>query len=237
MRTTRAFELASVPLLRALPPDRLEHLTPYLATATLARGSTLFREGDPTDTLWIVRDGSIALEILGLNAQRLLYGLLGPGDTVGELGLTHASTQASTALALAPTSVLRLPLSHVRSAFTDAPQAAWALCAILAEQIARSHDALRALATMNVTERVATQLCDLAERQGTPRSDGSVALAPGLTHETLAGLVGATRESVSRVMSSFRRRGLVRAGRGIYVLTNPPALQSSAARPASAPTT
>jgi len=69
-----------------------------------------------------------------------------------------------------------------------------------------------------VAARLAAVFVDLAERFGQEVADGMVRLTLPLTHDTLAGLVGAARETTSVAVQELRRRGLIAGTRGRYLV-------------------
>ena len=68
------------------------------------------------------------------------------------------------------------------------------------------------LLSLDVRGRRATALLARAERHGQPDRGGGVLIPVRLTHRDLAGMVGASRENVSRALAGFRRRGLLDYG-------------------------
>ncbi|MFO7689112.1 MAG: Crp/Fnr family transcriptional regulator, partial [Cryobacterium sp.] len=86
------------------------------------------------------------------------------------------------------------------------------------------------LALRPLTARVAGTLVKLAEAAPAPRFGQSRVVR--LTHEQLAGLLGATREATSKVMVDFAARDLIRQGRGRIVIVDPTALSGVARRTA-----
>ena len=95
------------------------------------------------------------------------------------------------------------------------PRIAIRISRILGEQVARLEERLTDLALRPLLARVASTLVRLAESQRRSRV-GHVTIR--LTHDQLAGLLGATRESTSKTMADLASRGLIRQARGRIVL-------------------
>lgn len=96
---------------------------------------------------------------------------------------------------------------------------------ILGERVAELEDRLTDLALRPLASRVAVTLLNLTRRSDT--GSGPFARAPQvrLTHEQIAGLIGATREATSRVLSDFADQGLTRQGRGRILIADPAGLR------------
>lgn len=95
------------PLLRALPRAVREGL----GTPThVPRGATLFTQGDPSDTAWILQRGVLLVERSHpLASEAQLLGVFSRGDMLGEVGLLHQTTRTATGRALTDLEVLRIP--------------------------------------------------------------------------------------------------------------------------------
>lgn len=96
-------------LFGGLEPAVLATLLPHFEPLSLAGGQTLCRRGDPADAVYVVCSGSLGAFGPGHTSQReRLLGLIGPGQTVGELGVLARSPRAATVRALRDCTLLRL---------------------------------------------------------------------------------------------------------------------------------
>lgn len=177
----------------------------------LAAGETLYHQGDAAESAFLVTSGLLALAVGGTPGRERLVDLAGPGDVAGAASRFQAR-YLDTASALGPgTRVVALPLS-------DGPEAAREL---LERAAARRLERLtRRLGWEGapVAARLAAVFVDLAERFGQEVADGMVRLTLPLTHDTLAGLVGAARETTSVAVQELRRCGLIAGTRGRYLV-------------------
>ena len=165
-------------------------------------------QGEPYPDAWVVRYGALLMEVVDPDGHRLALDVLGPGDLVGGPSgwAADASVRALVTSGLFPAGPIALRDGLARRA----RRAAWLACSVAWDRIA---------------DRLATRLDDLAERFGRPVPGGRCLELP-LTQEHLAGLTGATRESVNRALAELTAAGRVERSRGRYVI-----------RPAAAPDT
>jgi CRP-like cAMP-binding protein len=98
--------LAATPLFAGLPSEALEALVGELALVPLEQGEFLFREGDPSDALYVLVEGEVALEADG--PPRVEMARLGPGSFLGEVALLTDQPRAVTVTALVPSELLRI---------------------------------------------------------------------------------------------------------------------------------
>src|SRR5690554_1822477 len=146
--------------------------------------------------------------------------LAGPGDVVGALTPGPLAHQSGALALSGEVSTRVLPAGHYYSA-TDTgleeqdPEFATLLANAAGEQIQRLTWALEDSAHP-VPARVARALLRLGQRFGHHTADGAVRLTLPVTHETLASLVGAARETTTYTIQQLRKKGLLVGTRGHY---------------------
>jgi CRP-like cAMP-binding protein len=179
-----------------------------------ATGATLFLEGDRGTSVLVIRSGRVKVRKETAEGHELVLALRGPGALVGELSaLDDANDRRSaTLIALSPVVVQVIGNDDFIAFLEQHPRALLALTRMI---IGRLHDADRRRAefgTYDTLGRVARVLAELLGTSG-QAADGEVRLEPNLSQHELAGLVGASRESVVRALGELRRRGLISTGR------------------------
>src|SRR5206468_7506746 len=97
------------------------------------------------------------------------------------------------------------------------PEIGTALLRVLGRRLRQANEAFQDIAFFDVPGRVARRLADLADAHGVEVEEG-VMIDIALSQESLAQMVGATRESVNKALAMLKRRGLVaRSGKRYYV--------------------
>jgi len=181
--------------------------------------------------MFIVLDGRFALTRRH-RGRRAVSAVLGPGDSVGELGVFDPGRDTSTVRALTAARVAVLCGQDLLEWATTRPHAAARLLHLLARRLHHSDAAVFDLAVVDVQGRVANALLDFATRFG--EQDGStVQVAHGLTQVQLAQLVGASRERVNKALADFSSRGWLRLEPRSVVLIDPARLSRWAQATAS----
>ncbi len=183
-------------------------------TRRYPRGATLFHEGDHSTSVLAIRTGRVKVMTTTAEGHELVLALRGPGALVGELASLSLGDRrrSATLVALDPVFAQVIPNDHFVSFLEQHPRALLALTRMI---IGRLHDADRRRAefgSYDTLGRLARVLRELADDSGVATAHG-VQLDPPLAQHELAGLVGASRESVVRALHDLRGRGLVETGR------------------------
>jgi CRP-like cAMP-binding protein len=210
--------LGSSPLFAALDVEAQRELYSQMAEVALARGESLFDEGQPGDRLYVVLTGKVKLGRTAADGRENLLAVMGPGEMFGELSLFDPGPRTATATAVTDTTLRGLGNADLQPWLLAHPEVATQLLAALARRLRRNNEAMADLVFSDVPGRVAKALLDLAKKFGVPAEDG-LRVTHDLTQEELAQLVGASRETVNKALADFASRGFLRLeGRGVVIL-------------------
>ncbi len=118
--------LSHVPLFSALPGNELKLIALASERRVIETGGVLFNQGDRTDGVYTILDGALEIVRIQQDKEQLLA-KLGPGDTVGELGVICEQPQGATARAIKPTTLLFTKAEDVLTLLTHNPGVANAM--------------------------------------------------------------------------------------------------------------
>ena len=211
--------LRRTPLFATLDVDAAASLRASMSEIELARGESLFQEGDLGDSLYVVLRGKVKLGRTSGDGRENLVAVLGPGEMFGELSLFDPGPRSATATALVDSTLLGLNQEELSPWLATRPDVARALLRAIARRLRRTNDSMSDLVFSDVPGRVAKALLDLSARFGTAAEDG-IHVAHDMTQEELAQLVGASRETVNKALADFASRGWLRLEARAVVLTN-----------------
>ena len=199
----------NAPLFLALDEEASVALRASMIEIDFTRGQIVFSEGDPGDRLYVIMDGKIKLGTTSNDGRESLLAVLGPGEMFGELSLFDPGPRTATATAVVDSRLLALANDQVIGWVTAHPQVSLQLLGRLAQRLRKANDVLSDLVFADVPGRVAKAIIELGERFGTKKVDG-LHVNHELTHEELAQLVGASRETVNKALADFAARGWVK---------------------------
>jgi CRP-like cAMP-binding protein len=227
--------LGRVPVFSTLEEADLQRIAQLAVPRTFDAGQVVFREGDRSDTCYLVHAGRARAVHDHGDGRTITLATFGQGDIFGELALFEDERRSATVEALEPTSALAVLGPDMRRLMAEHPQIAMRLLIALARRLRESNERLARRSFQTVQSRVASALSELVA-QARP----STAPAPGepnreepghdvpilATQADLAKLAGSSRESASRFLAVLERAGVISQGRGKLVVHDPDALRS-----------
>jgi CRP-like cAMP-binding protein len=205
-------------LFQGVDPEAVEALADEFQMIDAPRGTTLFSEGEPGDSLYIVLAGKVKLGRRSSDGRENLVAVMGPSDQFGELSLFDPGPRTATATVVTDARVARLPKEALQNWVRERPEIAMQLLRVVARRLRRTNTMLADLIFVDVPGRVAKQLLQLAQRFGSVEG-GHLRVTHDLTQEELAQLVGASRETVNKALADFASRGWLRLeGKSVVIL-------------------
>lgn len=202
--------LSPTPERAAAAPNLLEHLQPATRQAVIALGrrrdyqggDLLFRQGDAHDGIYLIDAGVVRSLYVSEDGRELTLGYWTAGHYVGAPQMFGGGQHAWTSIALEPTQCLWLPGLELRRLSQQHPDLALGLIDALVHKSQCYCALLQLLATHSMRVRLARLLAMLAATN----ADAVV----GLSHGSLASMIGSTRQWVSLSLSRFEAQGLIR---------------------------
>jgi len=214
--------LATVPLFNGLDRVELERFAEVTREKSYPKGSVILFEDDPGDSLFVVREGRVKVVLIGEDGREVILGVLGVGEYFGELSLIDDRPRSAHVIAMEDSNLLVLRREDFRKRVESSPSVAWSLLTELSRRLRRADDKIGGLVLLDVPGRIARLLLDLAEESGTN------AIEKTLTHQTIAQMIGASRETVSRAMKDFQDAGWITVERRRIALADRAALEQRA---------
>jgi CRP-like cAMP-binding protein len=228
MGTTGAGEtvelLGRVPVFSTLEQDDLERIADLAVPRTFEPGQIVFREGDASDTCYIVRSGRARAVREHSDGRTITLATFGPGDIFGELAMFEDELRSATVEAVQLTSVVAVLGPDMRRLMVEHPEIASRLVVALGRRLRETNERLAKQSFQTVQSRVAVVLGELVEQAvAAGASDREVLLTA--TQADLAKLAGSSRESASRFLAVLERAGVISQGRGRLVVHDVGALE------------
>ena len=188
------------------------------------KNETIFHQGDPGDSLYIVESGSVKIVLSPPEGEDVaIIATLGRGEFFGELALLDGAPHSATAIAIEPTQTLVLRRETFDQLIETQPALRRALFAALAAELRRLTDHVEDLFFLDLPGRLASSLVRRA-RQERPDSSTDVRLDWPFTQSELAAMVGGARQSVNRLLVDMSSRGLIRIEDDVLVIPDVEAL-------------
>jgi CRP-like cAMP-binding protein len=218
--------LARVPVFEQLAPDDLGRVAGVAVPRRFEPRQVVFREGDDSDTCYIVRSGHARALRENADGRQIALAQFGPGDFFGELAMFDTERRSATIEAIDDLEVVAVLGADMRAMMRRHPDIALKLLSALGRRLREANERLTRQSFQTVQSRVATVLSDMVETARAEREDGGEQdVLVVSTQAELAQLAGSSRESASRFLAVLERAGIISQGRGKLVVHDPAALQ------------
>ncbi|MBI3995911.1 MAG: Crp/Fnr family transcriptional regulator [Nitrospirae bacterium] len=211
--------LPQIPLFADLEPAEIDLLYRLVKTRVYSKGAMILQEDDPGDALFMIVSGRAKVVHLSEDGREIILDILGQGDFFGEMALLDQEPRSANVTAIEPSELLVLERSAFLGQVVREPKIAIKMLIELSRRLRRADEKIQDLVLLDVYGRVARALLRLARKQGRPLEDGCI-ITRRPTHQELADMVGASRETVSRVLADLNRRGVVRSNGRALIIEN-----------------
>ncbi|MEX0306740.1 MAG: Crp/Fnr family transcriptional regulator [Ruegeria sp.] len=175
---------------------------------SLDRGDVLFEQGDEGDALYAILDGTLEVSFLAMSGRKLSLSLMRPGEVFGEIALFDNGPRTATVMAAETSRVLRVRQKDMMAQIHEHPDLAVDLIRLAGLRMRWMGAQLNEQVFLPMPIRLARWLLHLAGQQDSPTARIT------LSQSELAEYVGATREAVSKTISTWKRDNVVEASRG-----------------------
>lgn len=220
--------LGRVPFFSVLKSDELDLLNRRLRTEGHGTDEPVYHGGFRADRLFVVATGVVKTTRTSVDGRESVIDVLGPGDYFGSLPALGSDRYTDSAWTLSPCCLLVVGTAEFEWILEEFPVVARAALKAVSERLSHTQTALHRSGA-SVERRLASTLLDLADKLGSEWREGILVHAP-ISRDDLAALTGARTETVSRVLSKWRREGVIESGRRWVAIRDREALAEASDR-------
>jgi CRP/FNR family transcriptional regulator, cyclic AMP receptor protein len=215
--------LGQVPVFETLAPEDLQHVAEVAVPRTFPGHHVIFREGDESDTCYVVRSGHARAIREHADGRMIALAHFGPGDIFGELAMFDDERRSATIETLDEVHAIAILGADMRRLLREHADIAVKLVISLGRRLREANERLARQSFQTVQSRVAVVLDGLVRQaQSEGASDKNVLVT--ITQADIAQLAGSSRESASRFLAVLERAGVITQGRGRITVHDPAAL-------------
>ena len=219
-RTDLERAMRATPMLDGVSAKDVARLADRAAIHNYRKGTYLFHQHDDAPDVYFLWKGRVEISSTSVTGHRQLHTTLDPPLFFGELGVLGEIPRTATAMAVDDTTVCVIAGPEFVEFVAEHPPVSRALLRALSRQI-QAHEALiEDLLYLDLKGRVAKRLLGLVSPRLDELPDDGAVVPSVVTHADLASLSGGSRENITRILSEFQRRGLVRRSGRRYVLAD-----------------
>jgi len=192
--------------LKALTTDELVRISGCKKTMSIKKGDVIFDEGEMLNGVYCVKDGICKLSKLSANGKDQIVKMVVKGQLLGQRSLISNESSNLQAVALNDMEVCFIPKSEIINDLQNNPKFSFEVLKEMAHDLKESDDIIVNMAQKSVRQRLAEALIYIHDSFGT-NPDRTLSVL--LSREDFANIVGTATESAIRVLSQFKREGLI----------------------------
>lgn len=215
-------ELKQVVVFQHATDDDLNLILNNSISRSIEEGGYFFLQGDEASYLYVLTSGQVKLMQSNPNGQQVNLRTIYPWQMFGALGATRgeSATYPASAQTLENSTALALPSLFLRSMLETRPYLSFDLMNLMTSYIQEMQARYRELATERVEQRVANALIRLVGQTGI-RSDKEAGIELSFSRQDVAEMTGTTLYTVSRLLSDWERKGIIKTGREKIIIIEP----------------
>lgn len=219
-------DLKQIPLFSGLSEVEIKEISSYVERKSFRKKEQIFAEGDPSNWFYILVDGKVKITKLSHEGKEIIIELISPVEFFGGFAVLKGFPYPANAIAMENCSVLKISRRNLMGIIERFPNLMYDITANLGERVREFHDTLKNIALERVESRIASLLLKLAEKTGAKAGSGEVEISVRLTKQDIAEMVGTTVETSIRVMSKFKKSGIIKDSNGNIIVKNIEALKA-----------
>ena len=216
--------LKGVDLFSALEDFQLEVISKLLIEKNFRKGEIILVEDDDSNqSLFIIAKGEVKVVLTAEDGREAILATLKEGYFFGEMALLDGEPRSATVRAVEDSKLLMIRREDFLANVRKEPDLALTLLGEMSRRLRKSNRQISSLALMKVYGRVAATLLQLMEERGvrtkTKEGKNIIVVRDRPTQQSIAEMSGTTRETVSRVLNFFQKKGyIVLDGKDLLIL-------------------
>lgn len=214
MAPTKLWYLENLQVLHTLSAAEKQHLHDHTRMQTFARGEAIHFPGDMAGSLFVLKTGQVKVSHRSATGQELTLALLGPGDLFGQLtpgADTPPTARGEEAVALQPALVCQVAAADFQALLVANHQFTLEINKLVGQRLQKVQHQLSALVFKSAEQRIRDLLRELGQAHGSvvANDPGQVVVKLQLTHNDLARLAATSRQTVTTLLGSLEREGIL----------------------------
>jgi CRP/FNR family transcriptional regulator, cyclic AMP receptor protein len=191
-----------------LSEEEIQALSTATKRRTFRSGEVIFHRDDPGQVLYMIKEGKVKICIISPDGQEVSLTVFGKGEVFGEFAILDGLPRSADAVALERVECYTLQRGDFQNVILKNPKIAILVLEAMSKRLRNTNNMVEDLIFLDVYGRVAKKLLELADAHGIKTEDG-VIIDVRLTQQELASMVGASRESVNKVLGYFTDKNFI----------------------------
>ena len=205
--------------LKTLTKNELSRISKCKTSIEVKKGETLFVEGEHLNGIYCIKDGISKVSKMSSNGREQILFLVNKGDIIGERSLVNDEVANLKATAISDMKVCFIPREEIINDLKKNPEFTLNILKDMASSLKNADNVIVDMAQKNVKQRLAEMLIYLDQKFG---HDAEGILNIHLSREDIANMIGTATESAIRILSEFKKKGVINLkGKNISLIDIP----------------
>jgi CRP-like cAMP-binding protein len=200
--------LSNVPIFSDLKGETLEKIAKSGLIQTYKKNAVILSEEDSGSALFVIVEGKVKISRSSNDDKEVILAILNESDFFGEMSLLDGMARSATVTAVEDSKLFMIQRPEFLDLLSKFPDVSVALLTELTRRLRAATMKIKALSLKDAEGKVATVLLQLADEVGKIRQ-GVVEIDNLPYQQELANMAGTSRETISRTLHSFAKKGLV----------------------------
>jgi CRP/FNR family transcriptional regulator, cyclic AMP receptor protein len=223
-RDARRAALLTSALFRAMKPPELETVLDLAVERRFRRNQMIFQKEEEGSSMMAVLIGRVRISAVSADGKEVTLNVIKQGEVFGEIALLDGKPRSAAATAAEETVLLVLERRDFLPMLAANPDLAQRLLVVVCDKLRRASLALEDFALLDLPERLARLLVNLAEEYGRHTAAGII-IDVRMSQRDLSTWVASSRESINKQLKAWRDEGVVELEAGLIILRQPDVLR------------
>ena len=210
--------LKNIPLFNVFNNEQLKEMNCRVIEREYKKGRIIFMEGEPGESVYFLKEGLIKLSKQTIDGREHILHLVHPGDVFAEVVIFDSGSYPATAEVVEDAFVGLIRNEDMYAVISAHSDVGLEMLKIMARRLREAQEKVMNLALNDTARRLALVILGLAEERGVKDENGIIIIPVQLTNQEFANLIGTSRETVSRIINSFKRSGALEIERQQIIL-------------------
>ena len=202
-----------VQLFSGLESEEMSRIVAHARSMRKTRGEFIYMPGDRAECVYILKHGRVKLSVLSESGKEIAIDIIQPGEIFGEFALVDESQRSNMTQALDDVLMWVFSKHDFTKLLTSLPMLALSYIKLVGDRRRRMEKKLSDITSKPVSGRICELLHELSTGSAEFESAATDYIVP-LTHQDVASLIGAARQTTTTVLNDLERRGIIELGRG-----------------------
>ncbi len=224
-RQSKFWYLKHVNIFEGMDDASMEKVNQMSSMSSVRSHQPLYFPDEPTQAIFFLKEGHVKISQLAEDGKEIILDVLGPGEIFGELSFSGSGdASGELAQALDDAVICTMKKDDFESLLKMKPELNFEVTKRIGLRLRRFQERISEMVFKDVRKRIAAFLVRYAEEFGKMKG-GVVTIKMHLSHQEIALLVGAARQTVTTTLNEFRSKGLIDFSRQGFVIKQLSALQ------------